>query len=546
MTERIKQIPQKLLEFWNRYTNKQKTIIISVIAVVFLMIVFLSYILSRPTYVELTKCEDNKSASDIIAVLNENSIKNNYDTSTNIITVKKSDYQSAVLLLAQEGLESTDTSLELDWNWALDTGISATASDKEVRNNLALQNELRRNLAALDIVDDAKVMIDDPTDPYNILQSEEPISVTAILTLNDTMEPEYAQALAEVMANSVGNVDTANIRIMDTAGELLYNGTESEGMSGSIKTKEDYKVQSRKSISDDLEAVLLKTGWDDATVGTSGLEFNMDQVEEELTQFSVPDGNEQGYFTESYNYENSSTSGTGGTPGTDSNDSDDTDYMLGSTGAASGETTLDKYKYALDTLKQSTVREMGTLDRANSTLSVVLTRYITYDEDILRNNGTLDDMTFDEFIAANDTETAVEVDEAIYQLVASTTGLDAANITIVGREMPYFQYSLSGSSNPVVAFFRNPANILMVVLAVLIIALLIFVVLRGTAPVEVTEVEPELSVETILAGTKENQSLEDVEFSEKSETRKMIEKFVDENPEAVAQLLRNWLNDDWD
>jgi len=23
------------------------------------------------------------------------------------------------------------------------------------------------------------------------------------------------------------------------------------------------------------------------------------------------------------------------------------------------------------------------------------------------------------------------------------------------------------------------------------------------------------------------------------------EKFVDENPEAVAQLLRNWLNDDW-
>ena len=78
------------------------------------------------------------------------------------------------------------------------------------------------------------------------------------------------------------------------------------------------------------------------------------------------------------------------------------------------------------------------------------------------------------------------------------------------------------------------------------IILLIVVVLKGTAPVEVTEIEPELSVETILAGTKENQSLEDVEFSEKSETRKMIEKFVDENPEAVAQLLRNWLNADWD
>ena len=37
----------------------------------------------------------------------------------------------------------------------------------------------------------------------------------------------------------------------------------------------------------------------------------------------------------------------------------------------------------------------------------------------------------------------------------------------------------------------------------------------------------------------------DIEVETKSETRKMIEKFVDENPEAVASLLRNWLNEDW-
>jgi len=26
----------------------------------------------------------------------------------------------------------------------------------------------------------------------------------------------------------------------------------------------------------------------------------------------------------------------------------------------------------------------------------------------------------------------------------------------------------------------------------------------------------------------------------------MIEKFVDENPDAVASLLRNWLNEEWE
>ena len=42
-----------------------------------------------------------------------------------------------------------------------------------------------------------------------------------------------------------------------------------------------------------------------------------------------------------------------------------------------------------------------------------------------------------------------------------------------------------------------------------------------------------------------NQTLEDIELAEKSETRRTIEKFIDENPEAVAALLRNWLNEEW-
>ena len=59
-----------------------------------------------------------------------------------------------------------------------------------------------------------------------------------------------------------------------------------------------------------------------------------------------------------------------------------------------------------------------------------------------------------------------------------------------------------------------------------------------------TEQEEELSVENLLQSTPE-QSLEDIEVEAKSETRKMVEKFVDENPEAVANLLRNWLNEEW-
>ena len=59
------------------------------------------------------------------------------------------------------------------------------------------------------------------------------------------------------------------------------------------------------------------------------------------------------------------------------------------------------------------------------------------------------------------------------------------------------------------------------------------------------EVEEELSVERLIQSTPESE-FDDIEIETKSETRKMIEKFVDDNPELAAALLRNWLNEEWE
>lgn len=48
-----------------------------------------------------------------------------------------------------------------------------------------------------------------------------------------------------------------------------------------------------------------------------------------------------------------------------------------------------------------------------------------------------------------------------------------------------------------------------------------------------------------LLENQPDEELEDIGFNEKSEARILIEKFVDEKSEAVANLLRNWLNEDW-
>ena len=167
----------------------------------------------------------------------------------------------------------------------------------------------------------------------------------------------------------------------------------------------------------------------------------------------------------------------------------------------------------------------------------MLTQYVEYDEELMKKQGLLDGISFEEFQAQNGETVQIDVDESIYNVVSNATGIKTNKITIIAYQVPLF-YPKEKSS-------IQTSNILQIILAILIVALLIFVVLKGMRPAEVTELEPELSVEQLLATTKENLSLEDIEFNEKSETRKLIEKFVDENPEAVAQLLRNWLNEDW-
>ena len=161
-------------------------------------------------------------------------------------------------------------------------------------------------------------------------------------------------------------------------------------------------------------------------------------------------------------------------------------------------------------------------------------------EETLESQGALDNMTFDEYVDANSNVTEQQVPTDLPQLVAAATGITENNIQIRVVEKPVFEAKEASS------FGDNVTNYLMVILTVLIAGLLIFVIIKGTSPVEVTEMEPELSVEDLLATTQDNaQTLEEIELEDKSDTRIMIEKFVDENPEAVALLLRNWINEDW-
>ena len=130
----------------------------------------------------------------------------------------------------------------------------------------------------------------------------------------------------------------------------------------------------------------------------------------------------------------------------------------------------------------------------------------------------------------------MDVDEDFYVAVANATGIPQGSISLVAySENMFFDEEGSGIT---------ATDILQIILIIVILALLAFVVLRSMRGEKHEEEEEELTVESLLQSMPETQ-IESISLENESDERKMINKFVEENPEAAANLLRNWLNEEW-
>ena len=129
----------------------------------------------------------------------------------------------------------------------------------------------------------------------------------------------------------------------------------------------------------------------------------------------------------------------------------------------------------------------------------------------------------------------VKVDDDIVNAISKATGIAAADIAVVAyKENVFFDASSSGLAL---------TDIVQIILIVVILGLLAFVILRSMKREKQEAPEPELSVENLLESTPEEE-LNDIAVEDESEAKKLVGRFVDENPEAAANLLRNWLNEE--
>ncbi len=532
MQERLKQFPKRLLEIWNKYTSKQKTLIISVFSAVVMALAVLVMLLSRTKYVTLSTFDTTTVATGVVSLLNENNIKNKLLPDNRTVEVDQKRQTDAIVLVSQSDLEKTGFGIKD----LLNTSISTTNGERLLRSHLYLQSDLKNQIEDMVGVEEASINYVPKDSSTTILQSQKDTPASVFLRINNDFDKTVTpEAIAVLVAYALGNSTTEQIRVADQYGRVLFDGPKDES-----DLSQDEVTAFKKSFTDAYRNLVyvgfVASGYELTEVMPS-ITVNMDK-KEVYTERIYPDDpdREQGYYSHYETYSATGSSTSGDIPGTDSND--EPDYML--VNAGGGNSTIDSSSadYVYNKQISNEVYETGVVDKATSTISVVATHILEYTEEELRRLELLsEEMDYEQFKLTHREPMRTEPSDELYEMVEKATGIDRENIHISTYQQYHF---IDKESKPLDWEF-----ILTIVLAALIMVFLIYVVFRGMKPVEVTESEPELNYSEILAEHGANASLDDVEFGEKSETRILIEKFFDENPESVAQLLRSWLSDDY-
>lgn len=169
---------------------------------------------------------DLEEAGDIAGKLDTANIRYKMESGGSAIFVDRAQVLDARMMLAEQGLPTRGSvGYEIfDKTDALGT----TAFVQNIQQRRALEGELGRSIAALDMVKAARVMLVLPERRLFEKDSQKP-SASVILSISgNSMSDGKVRAIRNLVASAVPELDLSRITIVDEKGRLLAAGAESD------------------------------------------------------------------------------------------------------------------------------------------------------------------------------------------------------------------------------------------------------------------------------------------------------------------------------
>ncbi|AZK47797.1 flagellar basal-body MS-ring/collar protein FliF [Paenibacillus lentus] len=527
MNERIAQYRERVTGYWNNFSNKQKTLLISTIAIVLLAIILLTVQFSKTEYEVAFTNLDATDAAGIMSHLDSSGIPYKLSPDGTSISVPSKEASRVKVDVGSKGIVKNGS---IGWEAFNESSslIGMTDNEFSVKYRSALNGEVEQLLKRMKGVQDAKVLINLPEE--NVFASPEEqqkASASIVIAFKPGYRPnqEAVDGYFNLVKTSIPNLPVENISISSSDDTVLLP-TGQGGNAGSLTTavQENMALQKKfeSDVSRSVKQFLSKLTGPDKVEVLVASSLNFDQIIEKNNLVTPVDTeNMRGIeisaqrIQKSYTGEGNPDSGIPGT-GTE----DVPGYpAAGSNSGVSSEETSSTINYEVNRITKDIVASPYVIK--DLTINVAVEPPV--------GQETLDQTTRDAI------ENILMNIVGSYLADSGTTYTDAD----LQRKVSVFSQNFHGTEEKASSLtFSNPwvwGGAIAVLLVGAGIGALIF---RRRKNVEEEEEElplplppefPSINLETI---------------TNESQVRKQLETLAKKKPDEFVNLLRTWLADE--
>lgn len=512
MAEIISRLRTQLVDWFNTTEPQKKWLIISGIFLTLMVAIILFLVFSRTNYVVLYRGLSQEEASQITTKLDELAIRYDIKDNTSTILVDETMLDRARMELSVAGL-ITDAGFSYE-DVLKNLTFTQTTEEKNRLFLLAQQTELSLALKSLDGVEDAKVILNVKASSSFLNLEEDVSSASVVLRLkpNKQLNEQQVMGMVNMITTSVKGLTAEKITVIDQTGRQLNVSGKDNGV-GSSSSQDDLKVSVESRLDSNIIDFLAQIYGPDNIQVKSSVKLDFDKEVTNVIQFTTPvEGATDGLLRSMNSLKENVVNNTaGGVAGTDTNTTEVPNFPTGSNGASDYTKSQEILNYELNELQRTITKAEGQI--TNISVSVII------------NKKALVDQTLTE-----------EHKSEVISLVSAAAGFDnTKNVVVVAQD--FYEVPEVALGEAPALLFNIPIWVYLVVLGmVALTAVIVFLMIRRKAQ----------SLKVAQEIIQEQEELEEIntDFQDKSSPKYQIEKFIDSQPEAVAQLLRSWLNDD--
>ena len=516
-------VRRQITEFFKNTSKKQKIYFgIGIVAAVAIITV-LSLVLGQKEYEVLYTGLDESEAGEIMQKLEDLDVEAKAQ-GTGTILVLSDNADEVRMSLAAQGYPETGLNYDI---FGDSSSLGTTDLQTQTYLQYQLQENLRSTILKLNRIEDCVVIVNTPTESLFVLSGDETQASASVMVEvkgGGTLTSEEVQAIAHLVLKSVSGLALENISIVDTAMNL-YDVT-GEAEEEYTTTQYELTQMTKETLEQQVLSVLTPVFGKDNVSAAVNVVLNFDKETISSVEFDTPIENSDDGLAVSMEELYEKTQGDGdaeGTAGTDSNGITLSEYVYQDADIEDFETISRAVNYELNELQTQIVKQQGSIEE----LSVA----------VLLNSGFSDE----------------DYSENIISLVSKAIGVADEHVSV--ESLPFMATEEEGASDvlnehaSMLDGLKQKELVKTLIIAVTIV-LLVILVLKFLYAMFRNKVPGELAVISAGEGAMlEDNSITEDELMEittesKSRSKDKIENFVDKNPAAAAQLLRNWLLDD--